>query len=312
MIYFCSKEFKPTEGEHRLGQRLRTHVEHLAVSIGPRHISLPGTIDAAANYVAQQLAAQGETVWRFPYSVAGHEVANLVLERRGTTRPDEIVIIGAHYDTLVETPGADDNASAVAILLEVARLTHAHTAGRTIRFVAFPCEELPYYETANQGSRQYAKLCRDKGEKIVGMLCLEMVGYFTDEPKSQRIPKEMPRFFSALFPKRGNFLAAISNIPSFLLLCRFRIGFERTVRFPLYAVPLPEIVHSIRRSDHSSFWDNGYPAISITDTSLLRNPHYHKPTDLPDTLDYSRMARVATGVAGALMYVAKGRFQVGE
>lgn len=299
-----SDQFVPSDGEQDLAGRLRRHVEHLAGTIGPRHISRPEAFEAAVAYVAESLAARGEPVERFPYSVDGYQVSNLVLERRGVTRPEEIVVVGAHYDTLIGTPGADDNGSAVAMLLELARLLHGQPTERTIRFVSFPCEECPYYETDQMGSRQYARQCRERGEKIIGMFCLEMVGFYTTAPNSQRIPKELPRIFSKVFPSHGDFLAVVSNFASFGLLLNFRKGFKRAVDFPLYAVPLPQLVKSARRSDHSSFWDYGYPALLITDTSLLRNPYYHQATDVPEALDYPRMARVARGVAGAMMHLA--------
>jgi Zn-dependent M28 family amino/carboxypeptidase len=225
---------------------------------------------------------------------------NLIVERRGNSRPDEIVILGAHYDTVETTPGADDNASAVAVLIEAARLLRGRAAEKTIRFVAFSCEEPPHFYTGTMGSITYARRCRERNEKIVGMLCLEMVGYFRDEPGSQRVPPGIPKMFHAAFPSRGNFLAAVGNLHSWRLCWNFRRGFKRAVSFPLYSIVLPERINAIRLSDNSSFWDQGYPALMLTDTSFLRNPHYHQPTDTPETLDYERMAEVTMGVAGAM------------
>ncbi len=298
-----------TDSESALVENLHRHVERLAGLIGPRHLSRPLTIAAAATLIERELSASGYAVERLPYRVDGHDVANLVAEIPGTNRKDEIVVLGAHYDTIECTPGADDNASAVAVLLETARLLRDLKPRRTVRFVAFPCEEAPYYHTDEMGSKVYARRCRARGERIVGMLCLEMVGFYSSEPGSQRVPPTIPRFLHWLFPRRGNFLAAVGNLRSWRLLWRFRRGFKRAVRFPLFTIGLPEIVNEIRRSDNSSFWDCGYPALMLTDTSFLRNPHYHEPTDTPETLDYERMARVTWGVAGGVVAVAGARWR---
>ena len=204
---------------------------------------------------------------------------------------------------MVDT-GADDNASAVAVLIEVARLLRSLSPKRTVRFVGFACEESPYFHTGEMGSQEYARACRVRGEKIVGMLCLEMVGYFSSEPGSQKVPETIPRFFHPLFPRRGDFLAAVGNLHSWRLSWQFRRGFSGAVKFPLFSIVLPERVKEIRMSDNSSFWDQGYAALMLTDTSFLRNPHYHKATDTPETLDYERMAKVAIGVAGGTYRLA--------
>ncbi len=262
-------------------------------------------MEAAANLIEKELSSGGDVVERQTYAAGGMNVANLVVERRGTSRPEEIVILGAHYDTIAETPGADDNASAVAVLIEAARLLRGRSFSRTVRFVAFACEEPPHFYTGTMGSAVYARRCRERNEKIIGMLCLEMVGYYSDRPGSQKMPPEIPHFFSPLFPKAGNFLAAVGNLKSARLCWNFRRGFKRTIRFPLYSIVLPEAVNSIRLSDNGSFWDQGYPALMLTDTSFLRNPHYHLPSDTPESLDYERMGRVAIGVAGAVSRISK-------
>jgi Zn-dependent M28 family amino/carboxypeptidase len=296
---------RPYNSNDELEKRLHTHVDRLAGLIGPRHLGRPGSMESTAELIEREFTMMGDAVGRQTYDADGHSVANLVIERRGTTRPDEVIILGAHYDTVPETPGADDNASAVAVLIEAARLLRGTNCERTIRFVAFACEEPPHFYTDTMGSQVYADQCRRRNENVIGMLCLEMVGYFTDEAKSQSVPREIPRVLRWAFPRRGNFLAAVGNLRSVRLGWDFRRGFKRTVRFPLYSVSLPEAVHSIRLSDNGSFWDHGFPALMITDTSFLRNPHYHQLTDTPDTLDYTRMASVTIGVAGGLARLAK-------
>lgn len=293
------------EQSGELASRLQKHVDVLAGLIGPRHPGKPHTMDAAAAYVEKQLAASGGEMSRQTYTLPEMNVSNIILERRGTTRADEIVIVGAHYDTVPETPGADDNASAVAMLIEVARLLAGVKTKRTVRFVSFPCEEPPNFYTQTMGSDQYARGCHERKEKIVGMICLEMVGYFSDDPESQRCPEEIPKLLRRFFPRRGDFLAAVGNMHSIPLVLQFRRGFKRKSNMRLYSINLPEKVHSIRLSDHSSFWDYGFPALMVTDTSFFRNPNYHKASDLPATLNYPKMAEGCCGVAGAVAQIAR-------
>jgi len=290
-----------------LEARLRRHVDVLAGLIGPRHLGKPKTLEATIGYLVKELEIVGHAVEKQPYPVGSQTAVNLVVEIPGTSPQAGIVVLGAHYDSIANTPGADDNASAVAVLIETARLLHGAKPRRTIRCVAFACEEKPYFETGEMGSQEYARNCRKRGERIVGMLCLEMVGFFTDAVGSQRIPPGIPRWLHWVFPKRGDFLAAVGNLRSWRLVWQFRRGFKRATRFPLFPIALPELIQEIRRSDNSSFWDQGYPALMLTDTSFLRNPHYHQPTDTPETLDYGRMVQVTRGVAGAVRWLARAK-----
>jgi Zn-dependent M28 family amino/carboxypeptidase len=283
---------------------LYRHVDRLAGLIGTRHLGQPRALAAAAELVERELTDAGYSVERQPYSVGGQEVANIVAELPGGKRKDEVVVVGAHYDTVTTTPGADDNASAVAVMIETARRMRRLQPARTVRFVGFPCEEKPHFFTGEMGSQVYARQCRDRRERIKGMLCLEMVGYYSTEPASQRVPASIPRFLHPAFPKRGNFLAAVGNLRAWRLSWKFRRGFKRAVRFPLFSIVLPESIAEIRRSDNSSFWDQGYEALMLTDTSFLRNPHYHLSTDTPETLDYPRMAEVTHGIVGGVTIVA--------
>ena len=297
---------RPSEEEASgLAERLKRHVDMLAGLIGPRHLGKPTTMQAAVAYIQRELAASGDAVGRQTYKAFGAETCNLIVERRGTERAKEILVVGAHYDTVPQTPGADDNASAVAMLLEVARLTAGVPLRRTVRFVAFSCEEPPHFYSDTMGSQQYARACRKAGENVIGMLCLEMVGFFSDAPGSQQCPPQIPRLLRRAFPSRGNFLAAVANFRSLKLLLGFRRGFKPASRLPLYTIALPEKIQEIRLSDNSSFWDQNYPALMITDTSFLRNPHYHLPTDTPATLDYERLAQATFGVAGAVKHLGR-------
>lgn len=290
-----------TANRQPIESQLRLHVDRLAGLIGPRVLQKPKSIDATLGYLQSQWAAMGYDVSREHFDALGTEATNLIVHQPGTNRADEIVLLGAHYDTVLATPGADDNASAVAVLLEVSRLLRDDHGGRTIRYVAFACEEPPYYNLAAMGSQHHARQSRLRGDKIVGMLCLEMVGYFSSEDDSQKVPPQIPKWLRRFFPHRGNFLAAIGNWSSWKLCWKFRRGFNRgTSSLPLFSMCFPESIHEIRLSDNSSFWDQGYPALMLTDTSFLRNPNYHQATDTPDTLDYERMTDVVLGVAEAV------------
>jgi Zn-dependent M28 family amino/carboxypeptidase len=290
--------------EAPLAERLRKHVDMLAEVIGTRHVGEPKKLAATAGYIEREFIALDDTVERQDYDVEGTTVTNLIVERLGKRKPDSIVVLGAHYDSTPSTPGADDNASAVAVLIEVARLLRGRDGQRTVRFVAFTCEEPPYFFTSFMGSRVYANRCRTRAEKILGMLCLEMVGYYTDKPHSQQLPGGLPRWARYLFPHRGNFLAAVGNLRSKSLSWHFRRGFKAWTRFPLFSICFPESISEIRLSDNNSFWEQGYSALMLTDTSFLRNPHYHDRSDRADTLDYARMAQVSIGVAGAVARLA--------
>ncbi|MBL9147315.1 MAG: M28 family peptidase [Phycisphaerae bacterium] len=283
---------------------VRAHVDMLAGLIGPRHLGRPSSFDATLAYLRKCLGRHGETLRDETYDVDGHVVRNLILERLGTRHPDRIVVLGAHYDTVPTTPGADDNASAVAALLESASLLFGVELPYTVRFVAFANEEPPYFYSELMGSQVHARRARQRGDDIRAMVCLEMLGYFRDEVGSQGIPSGIPRFLRRLFPSRGDFLASVGNLRSVRNVWQFDRGFRAASRLPLFSIALPERVREIRLSDNSSFWDQGYPAIMLTDTSFFRNPHYHLRSDTADTLDYPRLALGALGVAGGVARLA--------
>ncbi|MEX2670599.1 MAG: M28 family peptidase [Phycisphaeraceae bacterium] len=296
-----------TADERALRARLREHVHQLAGVVGARHMDAPGTLEAAADYVERTLTSvAGEPVTRHRFPVGHRHAENLILERLGTTHPDRVVVVGAHYDTVPESPGADDNASAVAMLIETARLLAGRPSQYTLRFVAFANEESPHYDLGTMGSEHYAQHCLTDDRCVIhAMLCLEMVGYYRTEPNSQRIPPALPKFARHFLPTRGDFISAVANPRSVPLLLRFRRGFRKASRFPLLPIALPERIRDITRSDHRPFWDANIPALMLTDTSYLRNPHYHQPTDLPDTLDYERFTRATLGTAGGIAAIAR-------
>lgn len=291
-----------TESQQALRNRLHSHVAHLAGEIGERNTEQPGSLEKSVAYLQSQLAAMQLAALRHEYQTdkAG-SFANLEVSLYGTRRPEEILVIGAHYDSAWPSPGADDNASGVAVLLELARRLAEQRYDRTLRLVFFPNEESPHYGTERMGSKVYVHRASERGEDIIGMFSLEMLGYYDDTPGSQ----DFPRIIKPFYPDRGNFVAFVANLASRGLLHDAIGGFRQYAGMPAYGIAAPVmLVPDIRRSDHAMFWSHGYQAVMITDTAGFRNPHYHRHTDLPATLDYGRMARVVEGLAGAFADLA--------
>src|ERR1700686_506533 len=220
------------------------------------------------------------------------KVRNLIVEIDGGARANEIVVIGAHYDTVYDCPGADDNTSGVAALLELARaLRNSHPA-RTVRFVAFVNEEPPWFQTENMGSLVYAKEAHKKKENIVAAVSIETIGMYSDVEGSQQYPEG----FKSLYPSKGTFVAFIGDFSSHGLGRDAVRSFRAATQFPAEGSSAPAWISGVGWSDHWSFWQEGYSGIMVTDTAPFRNPNYHQPTDKPDTLDYDRMARVVHGL----------------
>ncbi len=280
--------------------RLRTDVMALAGSIGERNTILYPALLKAAGYTSVQFAAAGYQVREQSYLADNKQVSNIWVEKKGSLHPEEIVVIGAHYDSPPGSPGADDNASGTAAVLELARLFRDRKPARTIRFVTFVNEEPPFFQTKLMGSRVFAAEAAGKGEKIVAMLALESIGYYSDAPGTQRYPFPL----SVFYPDTGNFIGFVGNFNSRALLRRCIRAFRESTRFPSEGVLAPEFITGIGWSDHWSFWREGYPALMVTDTALYRNPRYHEQTDTPDSLDYGRMARVVSGLLKILTEVS--------
>jgi Zn-dependent M28 family amino/carboxypeptidase len=217
---------------------------------------------------------------------------NVEAEIRGRDRPGDIIVIGAHYDSVPYTTGANDNASGVAAMLALARVfAKAHPAA-TLRFVAFANEEQPYFYTLDMGSLVYAKRCKARGENVVGMISLETIGFYSDAKGSQKYPPPL----DFIYPSEGNFIGIVGDRSSRDLVRRAVGTFRRTTRFPSEGASLFRVIPGVGWSDQWAFWQMGYPAIMVTDTAPFRYPHYHRVTDTPDKLDYDRMARVVGGL----------------
>lgn len=271
---------------------LRTDVEALATDIGIRDLEDGGSLRRAETRVHDALTAAGYDVRREDYDVAGHEAANLIAERRGTTLPDEIVLVGAHYDSVSPSPGADDNASGTAALLALARRFAPMRTPRTVRFVAFTNEEPPRFWTPSMGSRVDAARARRRGDHIVAMLSLESIAYYTTRADTQHYPVGLGLFY----PSRGDFIGLV-GFEDQLGFVRDLVGrFRAHARMPSEGAAEPGFVPGVGWSDHWSFHEEGYPALMITDTAPFRNPHYHQSSDTPETLDYRRFAEAVVAI----------------
>lgn len=289
----------PAEAEIAAG--LHHQVQVLAGGVGERNIWRHGSMDKAASHIASTLEGLGYTVNRQEVTAYGVRAVNLEVERRGTHLPEELLVVGAHYDTVLHSPGANDNGSGVAALLELARLLRHQQPGRTIRLLAFANEEPPFYFTKEMGSHHYAARCKDRGEKIIGMLALETMGCYADSPGSQRYPWP----FSLFYPDRADFIAMVGNLQSRTLVRKVTGSFRRHARFPAEGLAAPGFLYGIGWSDHWSFWEQGYQALMVTDTAFFRSPHYHTPRDTPEKLDYERLARVVAGLGRVVVELAR-------
>ena len=280
----------PTDDQIALASQLEKDVRILAEEIGERNREHPQALIQAENWIAAELAAAGYTVVREEFTDRDHRFANLVVERKG--KSDAIVVVGAHYDAAPGTPAANDNGSGTAALLALARRLVALEPQTTLRLVAYANEEPPHFKTEAMGSLVNARRAKERGDDIVAMLSLETIGYYRDEPGTQPYP--FP--FSAFYPSEGNFLAVVGDTASRALVHRVVESFRANAAFPCEGVAAPSFIPGIDWSDHWSYWQQGWPAVMLTDTAVFRYPHYHEPSDTPDKLDYERLARVVTGI----------------
>jgi Zn-dependent M28 family amino/carboxypeptidase len=273
-------------------EQLQRHVHTLAGDIGERNVFRPHALQAAADYITGEWRRQGYAVTPQPYEVKGVCCMNLEVTRSGNRQPDDIILIGAHYDSVQGSPGADDNGSGVAALLELSRLFTGTEPAITVRCVAFVNEEDPFFARKHMGSLVYARAARRRGDRIRLMVSLEMLGYYTSEPGSQHYPP----LFKYFYPDRGDFIAFVSNLRSRKQMRQAAKTFRAHSDFLIEHVAAPVFVPGVALSDHFSFWRQGYPAFMITDTAFYRNPWYHTALDTPDRLCYEPFARLTNGL----------------
>ena len=293
--------YQPAPAEIAIHERLRQDVRALAGDIGPRNVNKhPAELEATARYLHWRLERIGYRVTSQEFVTDGRMVRNLEVEIRGATRAHEIIVVGAHYDSHYETPGADDNASGVAALLEMAELMRLRKLMRTVRFVLFVNEEPPYFQKSPMGSRVYAQHLRRRGDNVVAMLSLETMGYFNDDKRSQHYPPP----FNLYYPSVGNFIAFVGNRGSRALVERVVASFRQHAVLPSEGLAAPGWLPGVGWSDHWAFWKEGYPGVMVTDTAPFRNRNYHEKTDTPDTLDYRRLTAAVLGLVGVVTDLA--------
>lgn len=289
-----------TKEQRALKEELHSHVQTLAELIGERNVFHHGRLVMAADYIRTMLAGAGYEVHRQPYEVAGKICENIEAEVGGRKRPGDIIVIGAHYDSVQGSPGANDNASGVAATLALARAFANTTPARTLRFVLFANEEPPLFQTEHMGSRVYAKRSRERGENIVLMLSLETIGYYSDEPGSQHLLFPL----NLIYPSTGNFIAFVSNVENGFLVRQLVGSFRQQAQFPSEGGALWDLIPGIGWSDHWAFWKEGFPAVMVTDTAPFRYPAYHSHADKPDLVQYEQMARVVSGLQAVIAEIA--------
>jgi len=277
-------------------ENLKAHVRNIHFDRNPYDRSLE--LEQAAQYIQREFLKIGLEVKEDLFHWEGRTYRNISAEKRGTTSPDKVLILGAHYDTVPGSPGADDNSSAIAVLLEVARNIQKVSLGSTLKLVAFALEECGY-----AGSIHYAERAREGGEKILGMISLEMVGF--TGPRQDYPPYLDPKYY----PNVGDFIVIIGNERSKELLETVRRSFKTCIpQLPSEFLLVPgngEGLEETRLSDHSPFWDQGFSALMVTDTAFLRNPNYHLPSDTIETLDFEFMKKVAVGIYYSMVELAR-------
>ena len=286
-------QFAPLSAEEtETSQRLSKHVQYISKTVGERNLSRPGTLEATADYIKMSLEQAGYSVAEQSYSIQNHQVLNLEARLSGSDAGSETVVVGAHYDSVQGSPGANDNASGVAAVLELAHLLRGFAPRKAIRFAFFVNEEPPYFQTESMGSVVYAKQLHADRVPVSAMISIETIGYYSDVLGSQKYPV----LLGLLYPKRGNFIGFVGNPSSRNLLHAVVRRFRETTSFPSEAIAAPESWPGVGWSDHWSFWQENYPAVMVTDTALFRYPYYHTAQDTENRVDFARMSRVVWGV----------------
>lgn len=280
--------------------RLETDVRELSEQLVPRDQTHPSNLDRTAAYIRARLAESGGRLSEQPFNISGNTYRNVICSFG--PQSNERIIVGAHYDSYHEYPAADDNASGVAGLIELARLLSRTNLPLQVDLVAYTLEEPPYFGSAHMGSVMHAQSLREAGIKVKAMFSLEMIGYFSDASDSQSFPVSLLRAF---YPSRGNFIAVISSLGEGAMARRVKRAMIGSSSLPVYSISAPRFVPGIDFSDHLSYWKAGYDALMITDTAFYRNHNYHTANDTAEKLDYRRMAMVVAGVYGAVIDLSR-------
>ena len=271
---------------------LERHVRALAEELPPRSDD-PANLEESAAYIEDQLRTHTDRVGSQRFDVRGGSYRNVIARFPGRTPNAPLLVIGAHYDTAGGLPGADDNASGVAGLLELARAFAQYPPTPPVELVAYALEEPPHFGSEDMGSHHHARGLAEGSVDVAAMISLEMLGYFSDDEDSQEFPVA---WMESLYPSTGNFIALVSNLDHRDLTSRLKKAMLATSQVPVYSINAPAVVPGIDYSDHRNYWIHGYPALMVTDTAFYRNRNYHTEKDTPDTLDYTRLAQVVDAV----------------
>jgi Peptidase family M28 len=280
---------------------LQQDIQKIAVKIGARNYSQYENLNATKSFLETALTQLGYTVRQQEYTIDRKPYYNLEVQRLGTEKTNEVILIGGHYDSAFNSPGANDNGTGAAATLELARIFANKSTKRTIRFVEFTNEEPPFFWTENMGSLVYTKQIDPHKEKVIAMLSLETMGYFSDKEGSQKYPLPI----GLLYPNQGNFIGFIGNLNSGDLVRRSISSFRRHTKFPSEGVILPDWIPGVGWSDQWSFWEKGYKGIMITDTAPYRYPYYHTEDDTLDKINFDKLARVVSGLSEVISDLAE-------
>jgi hypothetical protein len=279
---------------------LKAHVQVISERCFPRSYAHTDKLSKCADYIREQFALTGGHVTNQVYKSMVYSFENVILLLPGTR--DSRIVIGAHYDACGDTPGADDNASGVAGLIELARLLAGTDLEHTIELVAYSTEEPPFFDTDDMGSAHHARRLREQDVNLLAMFSLEMIGYFSEEKGSQDYPMQFLRLF---YPSRGNYISIIGNTKQWQLIRWVKQSMRGATDLPVYSASVPGFVPGVDFSDHKNYWKYGYPAVMITDTAFYRNRNYHNSGDTAGTLDYEKMSKVVVGVYEAVKFLAE-------
>lgn len=286
--------------QQKSAQAMKAVVEELAGRIGNRNYAEPGNLEKAYRYITRQFKSLGYEVESFPFEIGPQTFKNIIAQKPARSgdraSPANLLVIGAHYDTCFN-PGADDNASGIAGLIEVARALKDAELDFDVQFIAFVNEEPPFFKSDDMGSRRFTRWLKAQPVNVKGAVILEMIGYFREEKFSQTYFPLVGPFY----PNKGNFIALVGNFPSRHFLNEVHRGFKAAKQIQSESLIAPEFIPGITWSDHWSFWQEDWPAIIVTDTAYMRSPHYHQKSDLPATLNYEKMAQTVTALKEAVI-----------
>ncbi len=280
--------------------RLQAHVRKLSIELAPRDESHVENLDLVAAYIKNEFSQTTALVSEQPYRVQGKSYRNVIAQFGPES--EERIVVGAHYDTAGALPGADDNASGVAGLIELARLLGRQPPPLRVELVAFTLEEPPYFRTTGMGSSVHAESLRKQSVRVRAMLSLEMIGYFSDAPNSQHFPVGV---LGAFYPSTGNFISVVGRLGDWSLVRSTKAAMRNASPLPVYSINAPALVPGVDFSDQLNYWQAGYHALMITDTAFYRNRNYHTAEDTEEKLDYKRMAMVVEGVYAAVTELAR-------